>query len=221
MDSLFPWLSLWWIVFSYSLLGYLLLKLVPISSCCCAPPRILVPCYFQSSVRLFFLSLVSFPLFFIILLKTDDFFNFSVCIFIFQPSIHIDDFLLYSFQCTYTFFQVEKPIQNTLDTSLLDWGSISLRRGVEGNNHFFDLLLASILVLYWRKCFHCAACWWWLWKLHIDYGWYWVLSFVFYKAGFVTFRKLNNFVKATCFKKIKPWDEHWEVSNHQLLMVFS
>lgn len=125
-----------------------------------------------------FLPSVGFTLFFIILLKIDRFFNFSVCNFMFQPSNHIDDFLLYSFQSTYTFFEVEKPIQNTLYSSPWKWENIFLRRGVEGNNHFFDLLLAAVLVLHWRKCFHCAACWWWLWNVHTNYGWYRVFSFV-------------------------------------------
>lgn len=78
----------------------------------------------------------------------------------FQHSNQLD-FLLYSFQNTYIFFELGKSIQNIPDTSPWQWGSTSLRRGVEGNNHFCDLLLSAVLVLYWRKCSHCAAWWWW------------------------------------------------------------
>lgn len=81
------------------------------------------PLYFQPSVRSFETT-VSVPLSFVILLKTDNSFNFSVCIFMFQPSNHLDDFLLYSFQNTYIFLEVEKSIQNTPDTLSEDNGEV-------------------------------------------------------------------------------------------------
>lgn len=175
------------------------------------------PLYFQPSVRSFETT-VSVPLSFVILLKTDNSFNFSVCIFMFQPSNHLDDFLLYSFQNTYIFLEVEKSIQNTPDTSLWQWGSIFLRRELEGNNHFFDLLLDTLLEEMFSLCCLVVVIMESPQKLWVIEGIF--SSFACYKAGFVTFQQLNHFVKVTCFIKIKPWDEHWEVSKHQLLMVF-
>lgn len=142
------------------------------------------------------------------LLKTDSSLSLSVCILCFSPLI-----ILMIFYCT----------QSNISIFFLKWGTPNWkstpdnspwqRRGVEGNNHFFDLLTA-VLVTYCRKCFHCGACLIIIIMMVMvimmspceGCGWYRVFSlhsFTCYKAGFVTCQELNHFVKATCFIKIK------------------
>lgn len=113
----------------------------------------------------------------------------SVCIFMFQTSNGIDDFLLYSFQSTGVFFfEVVKPIQNTLGTSLWEWESISLREYRE---------ISTSLTYCWQQSWYftrgnvftalCADGDNGSRHRHMDDNR--VFSFVCYKAGFVTFQK--------------------------------
>lgn len=130
--------------------------------------------------------------------------------------------ILMIFCCTHSktpiFFLKWRNPYKILQILLWQWGSISLRRELEGNNHFFDLLLGTLLEEMFSLCCLVVVIMESPQKLWMIEGIF--SSFACYKAGFVTFQQLNHFVKVTCFIKIKPWDEHWEVSKHQLLMVF-